>query len=61
MMSSEPSNNVPVVQRHKASGEIWRRIERVGDAPRVVRVQREGKQRTLWLAYWLDSETWEAV
>lgn len=53
------SIGTPVVQRHKASGEVWRRVGR--PTKRTVRIQREGVQRKVWLVYWNDRETWEPV
>lgn len=59
----------PIVQEHKASGEVWRRVTKTAGRDfangslglSTVRIQREGKQRIIWLAYWRDPELWRAI
>jgi hypothetical protein len=55
----------PIVQRHKSSGQVWRRVSsqsgRPLTGPSSVRIQRDGVQRVVWLAYWRDRETWELI
>lgn len=47
-------------RRHKNSGEVWREVSRSSERM-TVRVERQGVQRILWIAYWDDGETWEPV
>lgn len=65
MLRQQSSEDVTMRrQRHKASGEVWQRVANQGavlTGPSTVRIQRDGKQRVVWLAYWRDDETWGPV